>query len=76
MSDYGYQSHTRTVGSIGGVVERGRKGVARKGDNFFRPGVNRIIENRVNGHLRTITVLDHNGKRIVRLHGLHATFNG
>lgn len=49
--DYGYSSHRRVVRSISGMTVKGHV-------PFVRVGPTPILENRVNGVLRTVTVLD------------------
>lgn len=62
MSDYGYSSHRRVVFGISGLT--------RKGDAVVLSGSTRIIENRVNGTVRSVTVLDGTGPQAKAVHRL------
>lgn len=63
---YGYVGHVRTARSVAGTVEQGGNGF-RKGDPFVQPFRTTVLENRVNGSIRSFTVLDSTGRRITRL---------
>lgn len=69
--DYAYASHRRSASQIIGTVERAPRGSAwRKGETFTAIASTPIIENRVNGELRSVTVLDSlTGRKVVRLRG-------
>ena len=69
-SDHTYGSHRRWVSAISGVTA--------KGVPFVTTVKTRILENRVNGVVRSVTVLDSNGgpfaKAVVRLTGASARY--
>jgi hypothetical protein len=66
--DYGYASHRRFASQIIGTVESAPKGSAwKKGETFTAIASTPIIENRVNGELRSVTVLNSDGRKVVRL---------
>lgn len=62
MLDYGYSAHRRTVRAISGKTLRGVAFV-----HVGQPVT--ILENRVNGSLRSVTVLGIEGKALARLDG-------
>lgn len=70
--DYGYSAHRRTVAHVSGKVVN-RKG-ERTGEAFVHDDTIRILENRVNGSLRSVTVLDADGRALVRLDGETARY--
>lgn len=68
-SDYGYSSHRRSVSGIAGLNV--------KGEPFVFTGTTAILENRVNGRIRSVTVLSdlsHVGRKVVRLTGESARY--
>lgn len=62
---YGYVGHTRVVRSVAGTVQTGGNGF-RKGDPFVQDFPTTVLENRVNGSIRSFTVLA-GGARVTRL---------
>jgi hypothetical protein len=67
MSDYGYSAHRRTVKAISGLSIKGKTPVV-----LTQPVT--ILENRVDGYLRSVTVLDHDGRAQTRLDGPSARY--
>jgi hypothetical protein len=63
---YTYTSHTVPVNAISGKVQRGR-GPIRKGDTYRSPASGRVILNRLDGTLSSITVLNGEGVRVCTL---------
>lgn len=59
--DYGYSAHRRTVTAISGETVKGKTAFVHVGKPVT------ILENRVNGSLRSVTVLDGSGRAQVRL---------
>lgn len=67
--DYGYSAHRRSVNGISGKTD--------KGESFVSLGQTFILENRVNGTLRSVTVLSDNtptAKAVARLSGWTARY--
>jgi hypothetical protein len=70
MKDFGYNAHRRTVKGIAGLTEKGRK-------PFVTTESVTILENRVDGQVRSVTVLSDNGpfaKAVTRLDGASARY--
>ena len=67
MSDYGYGAHRRKVKAISGLSIKGSKPVVLTSEVT-------ILENRVDGHLRSVTVLDDLGRAQTRLDGPTARY--
>lgn len=71
VSDYGYSAHRRTVRGISGFTANRRN---RPSEPFVQTTPATILENRVNGALRSVTVLDDTGRAVVRLTGESARY--
>lgn len=76
--DYTYTSHPRTVSGIMGRVEQGGRSksgrVTVKGETFATLDRVSIIENRNDGVLTSVTVLDSLGRKVTRLTGQSARY--
>lgn len=66
--DYGYSAHRRTVEAVSGKTVQGKADFVHVGTPVT------ILENRVNGRLRSVTVLGHNGRALARLSGETARY--
>ena len=67
--DYGYSAHRRTVAHISGTT--------LKGEPYVAQGPVTILENRVNGKVRSVTILSddmHNAPAVARLQGESARY--
>lgn len=70
VQDFGYSAHRRTVKGIAGLTEKGKK-------PFVSTAPVTILENRVDGHLRSVTVLSDNtpqARAVTRLDGPSARY--
>lgn len=73
--DFGYAAHRRTVNGISGLISEGNRSLGTvKGAPFVTVATTTILENRVNGSLRSVTVLDANGRATARLDGPTARY--
>lgn len=66
--DYGYSAHRRTVTAISGETVKGKTAFVHVGQPVT------ILENRVNGSLRSVTVLGDQGRAVARLSGTTARY--
>lgn len=76
MADYGVTVHTRKARNVSGAtVKRARRGgYLPTGETVHLPGESTIMEVRVDGVLRTVTVLDGQGRARLRLDGQTARY--
>lgn len=69
MNNYGYRAIPARVNGIAGTIQRGSIARGqRKGQNFVHNGAVDIVENRVNGKMTSVTVLDIDGRARARLY--------
>lgn len=64
--DYTYTGHTFPVNAIAGRVVEGR-GTIRKGSMYRSPARASVIANRLDGQVRSYTVLDKDGRRVCKV---------